>query len=186
MARLHHCQTPIIHRDLKVENILKADDGNYVLCDFGSATAKILDPNKQGVTTVEEEIKKYTTLSYRSPEMIELYSGKPLTSKLDIWALGCLLYKLTFFTLPFGESTLAITSGKLTFPDSKYSTNLLKLIRYLLTPCVESRPDIFQASCLAFKLRGKSQCPVQNLNVSITKLVFKVSSSRSRHCIDFF
>ena len=38
----------------------------------------------------------------RSPEMIDLYSGKPLTSKSDIWALGCLLYKLSFFTLPFG------------------------------------------------------------------------------------
>ena len=65
VARLHHCQTPIIHRDLKVENILRADDGRFVLCDFGSATAKVLNPTKQGVTTVEEEIKKYTTLSYR-------------------------------------------------------------------------------------------------------------------------
>ena len=61
--------------------------------------------------------------------MVDLYCGKPLTSKLDIWALGCLLYKMTFFSLPFGESTLAISSGKLTFPDSKYSKNLLKLIR---------------------------------------------------------
>lgn len=130
VSRLHHCQTPIIHRDLKVENILRSDEGNYVLCDFGSATAKVLDPNKMGITSVEEEIKKYTTLSYRSPEMIDLYSGKPLTSKLDIWALGCLLYKLCFFTLPFGESTLAITSGKFTFPtNSKYSDNLHKLIR---------------------------------------------------------
>ena len=65
VSRLHHCQTPIIHRDLKVENILRSDDGNYVLCDFGSATAKKLDPNKMGITSVEEEIKKYTTLSYR-------------------------------------------------------------------------------------------------------------------------
>ena len=65
VARLHHCQTPIIHRDLKVENVLRSDDGHYILCDFGSATAKVLDPSKQGVTVVEEEVKKYTTLSYR-------------------------------------------------------------------------------------------------------------------------
>lgn len=166
VSRLHHCQTPIIHRDLKVENILKDDNGNFVLCDFGSATAKILDSNKMGITSVEEEIKKYTTLSYRSPEMVELYSGTPLTSKLDIWALGCLLYKLCFFALPFGESTLAISSGKFNVPStSKYSENLHKLIRYLLTPNPELRPDIFQASYLAFKLQAsEGKCPVQNLN----------------------
>jgi hypothetical protein len=44
-----------------------------------------LDPKKQGITSVEEEVRKYTTLSYRSPEMVDLYMGKPLTSKLDIW-----------------------------------------------------------------------------------------------------
>lgn len=32
-------------------------------------------------------------------------------------ALGCLLYRLCFFTLPFGESSLAIQSGKFTIPD---------------------------------------------------------------------
>lgn len=92
VARLHQCKTPIIHRDLKVENILLNDAGNYVLCDFGSATNKFLNPQKDGVNVVEEEIKKYTTLSYRAPEMINLYGGKPITTKADIWALGCLLY----------------------------------------------------------------------------------------------
>ena len=54
--------------------------------------------------------------------MIDLYTGKSITTKADIWALGCLLYKLCFFTLPFGESTLAIQSGNFSFPDnSKYS-----------------------------------------------------------------
>ena len=103
---------------------------------------------------MEEEIKRYTTLSYRSPEMIDLYSEKPLTSKLDIWvsfhfynlsfgstlyskdalftaqALGIMLYKLCFFTLPFGESSLAIQSGNVTFPSSSsYSEDMHNLIR---------------------------------------------------------
>lgn len=42
----------------KVENILLNDNGNYVLCDFGSATNKFLNPQKDGVNVVEEEIKK--------------------------------------------------------------------------------------------------------------------------------
>ena len=49
----------------QVENILQSDKGHFVLCDFGSATARVLNPEKQGITAVDEEIKKYTTLSYR-------------------------------------------------------------------------------------------------------------------------
>ncbi|XP_071440568.1 uncharacterized protein Nak [Hetaerina americana] len=166
VSRLHHCQTPIIHRDLKVENILLSDSGNYVLCDFGSATGKVLNPQVHGVAAVEDEIKKYTTLSYRSPEMVDLYAGKPITTKADIWALGCLLYKLCFFTLPFGESTLAIQSGNFNIPDnSRYSKGMHCLIRYMLEPDSEKRPDIFQVACAAFALLGKD-CPVQNLHKS--------------------
>ncbi|XP_028434446.1 BMP-2-inducible protein kinase isoform X2 [Perca flavescens] len=163
VARLHQCKTPVIHRDLKVENILLNDQGNYVLCDFGSSTHKILLPHKDGVTAVEDEIKKYTTLSYRAPEMINLYAGKPITTKADIWALGCLLYKLCFFALPFGESQVAICDGTFIVPDnSKFSFKLHCLIRYMLEPDQEMRPDIYQVSYFAFKLAGKD-CPVPNL-----------------------
>ncbi|XP_043273211.1 AP2-associated protein kinase 1 isoform X2 [Venturia canescens] len=163
VSRLHHCQTPIVHRDLKVENILLADSGHYVLCDFGSATGKVLNPSVQGASVVEEEIKKYTTLSYRAPEMVDMYCGKPITTKADIWALGCLLYKLCFFTLPFGESTLAIQSGNFAIPDnSRYSKSLHNLIRYMLEPDPELRPDIYQVSTIAFLIQG-NECPVQNL-----------------------
>ncbi|XP_060738906.1 BMP-2-inducible protein kinase isoform X2 [Tachysurus vachellii] len=163
VARLHQCKTAIIHRDLKVENILLNDQGNYVLCDFGSATHKVLHPLKDGVTAVEDEIKRYTTLSYRAPEMINLYQGKAITTKADIWALGCLLYKLCFFTLPFGESQVAICDGIFSVPDSsKFSSKLHCLIRYMLEPDPEKRPDIYQVSYFAFRLAGR-ECPVPNL-----------------------
>ncbi|XP_056092884.1 BMP-2-inducible protein kinase-like [Rhinichthys klamathensis goyatoka] len=163
VARLHQCKTPIIHRDLKVENLLLNDQGNYVLCDFGSATHKVLLPHKDGIAAVEDEIKKYTTLSYRAPEMINLYQGKAITTKADIWALGCLLYKLCFFTLPFGESQVAICDGTFAVPDgSKFSSKLHCLIRYMLEPDQEERPDIYQVSHFAFRLAGK-ECPVPNL-----------------------
>ncbi|KDR18287.1 AP2-associated protein kinase 1 [Zootermopsis nevadensis] len=171
VSRLHHCQTPIIHRDLKVENILLGDSGHYMLCDFGSATGKVLNPQVQGVSPVEEEIKKYTTLSYRAPEMVDMYCGKPITTKADIWALGCLLYKLCFFSLPFGESTLAIQSGNFTIPDnSRYSRGMHCLIRYMLEPDPDKRPDIFQVSFVAFSLFGKD-CPVQNLHKTPVPIV---------------
>ncbi|XP_072347870.1 AP2-associated protein kinase 1-like isoform X10 [Scyliorhinus torazame] len=168
VARLHQCKPPIIHRDLKVENLLLHDNGSYVLCDFGSATNRFIYPQTEGVGAVEEEIKRYTTLSYRAPEMINLYSGKSITTKADIWALGCLLYKLCFFTLPFGESQVAICDGSFTIPDnSRYSNEMHCLMRYMLEADPDKRPDIYQVSFFTFKL-SKRVCPVKNIsNASI-------------------
>uniref|UniRef100_A0A8C1MTH2 non-specific serine/threonine protein kinase n=1 Tax=Cyprinus carpio TaxID=7962 RepID=A0A8C1MTH2_CYPCA len=167
VARLHQCKTPIIHRDLKVENILLHDRGHYVLCDFGSAINRSQNPQTEGVAAVEEEIKKYTTLSYRAPEMVNLYGGKVITTEADIWALGCLLYKLCYFTLPFGESQVAICDGSFTIPDnSRYSHDMHCLIRYMLEPDPDIRPDIYQVSYFAFKLARK-ECPVQNIHNSL-------------------
>ncbi|KAG7512125.1 AP2-associated protein kinase 1-like isoform X1 [Solea senegalensis] len=166
VSHLHQRKTPIIHRDLKVENILLHDKGHYVLCDFGSATNKFQSPQTEGVAAVEEEIKKYTTLSYRAPEMVNLYNNKIITTKADIWALGCLLYKLCFFTLPFGESQVAICDGSFTIPDnSRYSYDLHCLIRYMLEPDPDNRPDIYQVSHFAYKLAQRT-CPVQNVKNS--------------------
>ncbi|KAM4720047.1 LOW QUALITY PROTEIN: AP2-associated protein kinase 1-like [Anableps anableps] len=166
VSRLHQRKAPIVHRDLKVENILLHDKGHYVLCDFGSATNKFQNPQTEGVAAVEEEIKKYTTLSYRAPEMVNLYNNKIITTKADVWALGCLLYKLCFFTLPFGESQVAICDGSFTIPDnSRYSYDLHCLIRYMLEPDPDKRPDIYQVSYFAFKLAQRT-CPVQNMKNS--------------------
>ncbi|XP_053726435.1 AP2-associated protein kinase 1-like isoform X7 [Synchiropus splendidus] len=191
VSRLHQCKTPIIHRDLKVENILLHDRGHYVLCDFGSATNRFQNPQTEGVAVVEEEIKKYTTLSYRAPEMVNLYGGQTITTKADIWAMGCLLYKLCYFTLPFGESQVAICDGTFTIPDnSRYSQDMNCLIRYMLEPDPCMRPDIHQVSHFAFKL-CRRECPVPNLhNVSIpaklpepirfSEAVAKKSQSKAR------
>jgi len=37
------------------------------------------------VTQCEDQIKRFTTLAYRAPEMVDLYSGKPISIKSDIW-----------------------------------------------------------------------------------------------------
>lgn len=170
VSRLHNCQTPISHRDIKVENILLNEEGDFVLCDFGSATAKTLNPSIHGVALVDEEIKRYTTLSYRAPEMIDLYSDKDISTKCDIWALGCLLYKLCFFVLPFGESSLAIQNGIYSIPDqTKYSKEMTQLINFMLEPDLQKRPTIFEVAEVAFKLSGKPN-PVPNIkkNTSIS------------------
>ena len=44
-----------------------------------------MDPKQLGVAECEEQIKRFTTLAYRSPEMVDLYSGHKITAKSDIW-----------------------------------------------------------------------------------------------------
>ncbi|ESN95344.1 hypothetical protein HELRODRAFT_86821 [Helobdella robusta] len=167
VSSLHHNAVPIIHRDLKIENLLRDGKGNVRLCDFGSATFTVLNPLVDGIGAVSDELQKYTTLQYRSPEMVDLYSYQSISFKSDIWALGCLLYRLCFFTNCFGDSVMAISNGQFTVPDDcPYSDRLLKLIKYMLQTDPDDRPDIYQVSHLAFTLANKFQCPISNFNVS--------------------
>eukprot|EP00026_Physarum_polycephalum_P001022 Phypoly_transcript_01023.p1 GENE.Phypoly_transcript_01023~~Phypoly_transcript_01023.p1 ORF type:complete len:1007 (+),score=234.56 Phypoly_transcript_01023:451-3021(+) len=146
------------HRDLKVENVLLDEHtGVFKLCDFGSVTTKVIRPsNKHEISAAEEEIQKHTTLQYRAPEMIDLYQHRLISEKVDIWALGCVLYKLAFYTTPFEDAgTLQILNVDYTIPaDSKYSPNLHNLIRKMLNADPDARPDIFDVMEEVCKLRN--------------------------------
>ena len=50
----------------------------HKLCDFGSCTTKVYSPanmNAHDRYEVEHDIDRKTTLVYRAPEMVDLYSG---------------------------------------------------------------------------------------------------------------
>lgn len=70
-----------------------------MVCDFGSATGKVLTPSVHGAAQIKEEIEKYTTLSYRAPEMVDIYSGKPITVKSDIWVIISVFSLINFFLI---------------------------------------------------------------------------------------
>ena len=114
---LHSSNPPIVHRDLKLENLLIDQKQKRIkLCDFGSATTEVFRPNDDWTmaqrTQLEENMALNTTPMYRSPEMLDTWSNYPIDTAADIWALGCLLFTLCFRRHPFEDSNkLAIFNG---------------------------------------------------------------------------
>lgn len=134
VATMHYLKPPLLHRDLKVENVLITTvSGNkiYKLCDFGSTA-----PPRPAATTaaegrlIEDDVQRHTTMQYRSPEMIDVYRKQPIDEKSDIWALGVLLYKLCYYTTPFEEvGQMAILNATFKYPSyPQFSDRIKKLI----------------------------------------------------------
>ena len=126
----------IIHRDLKPANILLNDNSSILIADFG--ISKIL----------ENKINSHTMIGtpyYISPEM---YKDKNYDKKIDIWALGCILYELATLTVPFNANNLKILKYKIINSNyyhenlNYYSKELKTMIKYLLDKSVCNRLSI--------------------------------------------
>jgi tetratricopeptide (TPR) repeat protein len=90
-------QNFVVHRDLKPDNILVAEDGTPRLLDFG--TAKLLSPSpaNSGSQMTREGFQSFTP-QYASPEQV---LGNPITTASDTYSLGVLLYLLLAGRLPY-------------------------------------------------------------------------------------
>lgn len=184
VARLHTNNPPIAHRDLKVENILLGEDGRWKLCDFGSATTTTYHPSNQRERLVaEEDINRNTTMMYRAPEMVDLYRGQAINEKVDIWALGCILFKMAYGADAF-DSGLGIMNARYTFPEFRKTSPefesfigilfypillyqiFIECLGYLLNSDPTARPNIHQVQERLASLRGvpynKAASPPQN------------------------
>ncbi|KAG6868486.1 hypothetical protein C0993_002024 [Termitomyces sp. T159_Od127] len=157
VACMHNVRPPLLHRDLKVENILQSSPTSYKLCDFGSATTISRPPTTiQDIRVLESDLNRHTTLQYRAPEMIDVHSRRPIDEKSDVWALGVLLYKLCYYTTPFEEhGQLAILNVQYRIPPYPvYSSQMNQLIASMLQEHGVRRPSVFEILAHVHRLRG--------------------------------
>ncbi|KAK6534218.1 hypothetical protein TWF281_005551 [Arthrobotrys megalospora] len=166
VACMHYLQPPLLHRDLKIENILiTPEPRTYKLCDFGSsAEPRPAGQNVGECRLIEEDIQKHTTLQYRSPEMIDVFRGQPIDEKSDIWALGVLLYKLCYYTTPFeDQGQLAILNASFKYPPyPQFSSQVKGLIGSMLQEDPRKRPNIYEIVSTVCRLRNKG-VPIKNI-----------------------
>ena len=88
----------IIHRDVKPENILLAEDGHAMLGDFGIALAV---SNAAGSRITRTGLSLGTP-QYMAPEQA---SGRAVDARTDVYALGCVLYEMLAGEPPFTGPT---------------------------------------------------------------------------------
>jgi serine/threonine protein kinase len=105
----------IVHRDLKPENIYLVDflgEGDFVkLLDFG--IAKLTDvSNEEGGRKLTKTGMLFGTPEYMSPEQAR---GEQVDHRVDIYAMGCILFQLVSNRVPFeAENFMGVLSQHLT------------------------------------------------------------------------
>ncbi|KAG8435985.1 hypothetical protein GDO86_007178 [Hymenochirus boettgeri] len=135
VSAVHYCHKKgIVHRDIKLENILLDDNLNVKLADFGLSN----------LFNKDQVLQTYCgSPLYASPEIVK---GLPYHGpEVDCWALGVLLYALVYGLMPFENShykALAeqISSGH--YREPPHLSGACGLIDWMLTVNLARRATI--------------------------------------------
>ena len=126
----------IIHRDIKLDNILLNSQKNPKIIDFGISS----------IFVNEKIYDTGGTPAYLAPEVIKAEGD--VCKKSDVWSLGVLLYLLAYGVVPFQSDDIQklynkIIVGKFCFPKFDYSSiELIDVIKKMLVVDVDKRYSI--------------------------------------------
>ncbi|AET39354.1 serine/threonine protein kinase KIN1 Ecym_4291 [Eremothecium cymbalariae DBVPG len=115
----------IVHRDLKIENIMISSSGEIRIIDFG--LSNLYDPKKQLHTFCG-------SLYFAAPELLKAH---PYTGpEVDIWSFGVVLYVLVCGKVPFDDENASvlhekIKQGKVEYPQH-LSIDVISLLSKML------------------------------------------------------
>lgn len=119
LAYLHGLHTPILHLDIKPDNVLIQENGSYMITDFG--ISEYFD---------EDNIKSVNgTVAYMAPE--RFMENNPPVKANDIWSLGAMMFEImSAGELPFGEmgGTLQTSADPIPQVTGDYSSELKQMV----------------------------------------------------------
>ena len=95
----------LVHRDVKLGNIIVSDDGQVKVADFGIATALA----RRTGDNLTQFGSVMGTAAYFSPEQAQ---GKSLDGRSDLYSLGVVLYEMIVGRPPFAADTATAVAVK--------------------------------------------------------------------------
>jgi len=163
VLRFLHVQFFLVHRDLKLENILLDQYNNVKLTDFGLASTSYCNLLRSFVGTP----------GYTPPEIL---AGSEYDEKCDIWSLGVCLYAMLTGNLPFTSQNTNYRKLVEEAENLKYPLDFSPVVVDILQRMLEYRPSA-RANIMELQnhpfLRG---LPPMTMNIAPTPIVFyKVS-----------
>ena len=176
----------IIHRDIKLSNVLLSDKMEVKLCDFGLAIGNNSITNKTICGTP----------NYIAPEILNYKNGTNYSFEIDIWAFGIILYSLFYKKTPFesqekGKTKKNIQNVIYKFPENnQVSEDAKDLMRSIFVKEPSLRPTIKEIKESSFFNNGigiPKYLPAssQNMRLSLEYLQNFVNEAiANNECLD--
>ena len=162
LETLHSQSDPIVHQDIKPDNILVDSNGSFLITDFGISKRLRATMRRQSKRDVSSG-----AMPYMAPERFE--SMPKLNPASDIWSLGASIYELATGELPlngFGGSMLKY-GAEVPSLGTSVSKSLNSLMVACLSPEPTDRPTAKEIVESVLKKSFRQATPKDNVQQSV-------------------
>ncbi len=140
LSWLHNMNPPVIHQDIKPDNVMTGENGDFMITDFGVSTHLKSTLRK----SMSAAFSSAGTIAYMAPERF----GKDNTPIManDIYSLGATVFEMLTGNTPFGNDGGLVQKKGADVPELKgeYSSQLKKVISKCLRTNAWERPTAEQ------------------------------------------